>query len=61
MLYEEKILTLSQLISTMKESVFALNKALESENDKEITIAKNDIIKLNQEIKENLKKIKEKF
>jgi hypothetical protein len=58
MIQEEKISLLSQLISTMKESIDSLESAIESKDQKEILGARDQIIKINQEIKENLKKLK---
>jgi hypothetical protein len=58
MIQEEKISLLSQLISTMKESIDSLESAIESKDQKEILGARGQIIKINQEIKENLKKLK---
>ncbi len=58
MIQEEKILFLSQLISTMKESIDSLENAIDSKDQKDILRARSQIIKINQEIKENLKKLK---
>ncbi len=59
MIQEEKILFLSQLISTMKESIDSLENAIDSKDQREIIWARSQIIKINQEIKENLKKLKD--
>ena len=58
MIQEEKILFLSQLISTMKENIDSLERAVEDRDEKEIARAKNQIVKVNQEIKENIRKLK---
>jgi len=54
MISEEKILVLSQLISSMKEAVLELEEAVNSKSGSKIIQVKENIAKLNKEIKDNL-------
>jgi hypothetical protein len=42
----------------MKENIDSLERAVEDRDEKEIARAKNQIVKVNQEIKENIRKLK---
>lgn len=50
MFSEEKILLLSQLISTLNENTFLLEKAVISKNEKEISEIKNNLLEISKEI-----------
>ncbi len=59
MIQEDRVLFLSQLVSTMKENISSLEEALESKDERAIDSARSQIVKVNQEIKENLRKLKD--
>jgi hypothetical protein len=54
MISEEKVLVLSQLVTSLKEAVLEFEREESSRNSQKISQIKERIFRLNKEIKENL-------
>jgi hypothetical protein len=57
MLSEESVLLLSQLVLAMRETLNSLEKAIALGDSAKISVLKNSLSKLNNEIEKNIKNI----